>query len=173
MDTLVLSPGYQPMAQINWQRAISMWVTGRVEIVEEYDDRFIATVNKVFKMPAVIRFIGVVARRYHKKRSPKFTRSNVFLRDHGRCQYCSESLNKDTFTLDHVLPVSKGGTKSWDNIVSSCPQCNQRKRNRTPSEAGMKLLKQPFIPNVLPAFYDVCRFPKKWKDYIPIPNKIR
>jgi len=171
MDTLVLSSAYQPMTQISWQRAISMWAAGRVEIVEEYEDRFIATVNKIFKMPAVIRFVGAVLKRYHRGRGPKFTRSNVFLRDRGECQYCSKTLNRDTFTLDHVLPASKGGTKSWDNIVSSCPQCNQRKRNRTPSEAGMKLVKQPYMPSALPVFHDMYRLPKKWKNYIP--NKIR
>jgi len=171
MDTLVLSSAYQPMAQISWQRAISMWVAGRVEIVEEYEDRFVATVNKVFKMPAVIRFVGTVLKRYHKGKNPKFSRSNVFLRDRGRCQYCSKVLNKNTFTLDHVLPASKGGKRSWENIVSSCPPCNQRKRNRTPAEAGMKLIKQPSAPSVLPIFFDTYQFPNKWKNYIP--NKIR
>ena len=154
------------MAQVSWQRAMSMWWGGRVEIVEEYEDRFIHTVSRVFKVPAIVRFVGNVVCRWRRNTSLRFSRGNIFLRDNGKCQYCNVSLDQRTFTLDHILPASKGGRKTWENIVACCPSCNQRKRNRTPDEARMKLLRKPKVPKVLPFHIGKSGVPSLWHPYL-------
>ena len=166
MDTLVLSSAYQPMTQISWQKAISMWVSGKVEIIEEYKDRTIATVNKVYNMPSIVRFVGGVFKRYKHANKARFSRTNIDLRDRGRCQYCLNQLKMSEFTLDHVVPVSQGGKKEWANIVACCTTCNQKKRNRTPQQANMKLHKKPAVPKILPSRYDFISVPKIWRDYL-------
>lgn len=165
MDTLVLSTAYQPLAHVSWQQAMGMWASGRAEIIEEYDNRFVNTVNKNFKMPSVIRFIKNVFKRYNHK-NIKFSRRNVFLRDRGKCQYCTKSLSEANFTLDHVVPVSKGGKKEWENIVTCCSFCNQKKRNRGPDEAGMSLMRRPVRPKTIPLKAVIYKVPKVWRHYV-------
>ena len=79
-------------------------------------------------------------------RTPKFSRRNVFARDRDTCQYCGKKCRKEDLNLDHVIPKSRGGEMSWKNIVLSCIKCNDRKRDRTPQEAGMRLMREPFVP---------------------------
>ena len=166
MDTLVLSSAYQPMAQVRWQRAFTMLASGRVEVVEEYQDRVVKTVDRILKVPAIVRFVGGVIKRWDASTKIRFTRTNVFLRDKGKCQYCKITLNKMSFTLDHVIPASKGGKKSWDNIVASCGPCNQRKRNKRPEDVGMKLVSIPKAPKYLsPLRVEANIVPSVWKHY--------
>ena len=169
MDTLVLSSAYQPMTHVSWKQAISMWFAGRVEIVSVYEDRYIKTVDEVFNVPSIVRFVGNVIKRFRFNRTIKFSRDNVFIRDEGKCQYCSKQLNKQNFTLDHIIPVSQGGKKIWNNIVTCCKMCNQKKGSKTLKQTGMKLLKQPLIPKEIIVgrenkfSHDV---PDSWKDYL-------
>ncbi len=168
MDTLVLSTAYEPMGRISWKDAISMWVSGRVEIVEEYLDRFIGIIGGRLPMPAIVRFIGHVRKRYRMK--VKFSRSNVYLRDHGRCQYCGRPISKDDATYDHVIPRAQGGTTKWANIVIACFACNQKKAARTPRQAGMRLLRKPERPKSLPGMASAITYrpemPEVWKTYL-------
>ncbi len=169
MDTLVLSSAYQPMAHISWKRAISMWFTGKVEIISFYEDRFIRTVNEVFNVPSIVRFVGNVVKKFKYNRSVRFSRDNIFIRDLGKCQYCSKILSNKEFTLDHVIPASQGGKKNWLNIVACCHSCNQKKGSRTPKQAGMTLLKQPEIPKKIIADSKTefsPTVPEEWKDYL-------
>jgi 5-methylcytosine-specific restriction endonuclease McrA len=172
METLVLSSAYQPMTHIPWQKAISMWFAGRVEIVSVYEDKFIRTVDEVFQMPSIVRFVGNVFKRFKHTRGVKFNRENVFIRDEGSCQYCSKELSRENFTLDHVIPISQGGKKNWKNIVSCCKDCNQRKGNRTPKQASMQLLKTPVIPKklIVPARdnFRKSSIPSEWESYLAI-----
>ena len=121
MDTLVLSSAYQPMHHVKWQDAISMWFAGRVEIVSVYEDRYINTVDEIFNVPSIVRFIGNVLKRFKFNRVVKFSRENVFIRDDGECQYCSKNLTKQNFTLDHVIPVSQsrslGTVGGFNNLI--------------------------------------------------------
>jgi 5-methylcytosine-specific restriction endonuclease McrA len=169
MDTLVLSSAYQPMHHVRWQDAISMWFAGRVEIVSVYEDRFIKTVDDILNVPSIVRFIGNVLKRFQFNRVVKFSRDNVFLRDEGKCQYCSKQLTKQNFTLDHIVPVSQGGKKVWQNIVTCCIACNQRKGNKSVKQAGMKLQKNPIIPKELIIGREnifSTNTPEEWKDYL-------
>jgi len=145
--TLVLDQGYQPHRIVPWQRAVGMWFGGKVEVVEEYDDE-IASVSLVIRMPAVVRLLRRIRVQRH---GVKFSRFNVMLRDRFTCQYCLRSLPARELTCDHVLPKTRGGRSGWENIVTACRPCNERKGNRTPSEADMHLAVRPAAPRWLPA----------------------
>ena len=169
MDTLVLSSAYQPMSHVSWKRAISMWFAGRVEIISVYEDRFIKTVDEMFNVPSIVRFVDNVIKKFKYNKAIKFNRENVLIRDNGTCQYCSKKLTKKNFTLDHVIPVSKGGKKVWQNIVACCNSCNQRKGNKTLQQAKMRLKNQPKVPKQLIAGAEqkfLGKIPEAWKDYI-------
>jgi 5-methylcytosine-specific restriction endonuclease McrA len=169
MDTLVLSSAYQPMTHVSWKRAISLWFAGKVEIISVYENRFIRTVDEIFHVPSIVRFIGNVVKRFKFNRVIKFNRENVFLRDSGKCQYCAKNLQNSEYTLDHVIPASQGGKKEWQNIVACCKACNQKKSNRTPKQAGMALIKVPEIPKKLIVMAKNTmgpNCPDDWKDYL-------
>lgn len=146
MRTLVLDQGYQPHRIVSWQRAVIMLFDGKVEVVEEYDEA-IRSVSITIKIPAVVRMLRAVRGR---RRAIKFSRINVATRDDFRCQYCSNKFVLRRLTYDHVVPRSRGGRTTWENIVMACYPCNEAKRNRTPEQAGMQLRKQPVKPSWLP-----------------------
>lgn len=145
MQTLVLDRGYQPHRVVSWQRAVTMLFDGKVEVVEEYD-RDIRSVTLTIRMPAVVRLLRAVRGR----RSVKFSRINVAMRDGFRCQYCAERLPLRKLTYDHVVPRCQGGRTCWENIVMACRTCNHRKGRHSPAEAGMTLRKAPVKPTWLP-----------------------
>jgi 5-methylcytosine-specific restriction endonuclease McrA len=147
METLVLNPSYEPVARIPWQRAMMLLWQGKVEVVEEYDDRLIRSVTLEVRMPSVIRFLRGERR---KGRGLKFSRDNVYMRDSCRCQYCGRKVSRPEATYDHVVPRAQGGRTTWENIVIACVPCNQKKGGRTPVQAGMKLLSTPEKPRKLP-----------------------
>jgi len=168
MDTLVLNSAYMPVNRVNWRRAIQYVINGRAEVLEEYEDRFIHSDSTALQMPSVIRFLRRVAR--HVWQGVKFNRKNVWLRDGGKCRYCNCEVSLRKFTFDHVIPKSKGGTGVWTNIVVACLKCNQKKRNRTPKEAGMTLVGPVERPKSIPTV-DVLALwgddiPETWLDYL-------
>jgi len=169
MDTLVLNAAYQPVARVSWQRAFTLVFTGRAEVVETYADRVIRSAREVFPMPSIVRFVRMV--KAYFSRGVRFNRRNVYLRDKGRCQYCGHRVPSNAFNFEHVVPKAQGGRTTWANIVVSCHPCNQKKGNRTPEQAGMKLLSQPYRPKSLPgmgrtqlAWHE--GMPSTWKDYL-------
>jgi 5-methylcytosine-specific restriction endonuclease McrA len=144
MQTLVLDVSWAPVSRVPWEEAINWILEGLVEVVEEYEDQFVRSVNLSFKMPSVVRFVAAVGGR---RRKVKFNRSNVYQRDNGKCQYCGQKVKMKDFTYDHVTPRAQGGITSWENIVVACVPCNQKKGGRTPTQAKMSLLSQPRKPN--------------------------
>jgi 5-methylcytosine-specific restriction endonuclease McrA len=168
MDTLVLNAAYMPINRVPWQRAFTWIFTGRAEVVEEYEDRTVRSPSFEFKMPAIIRFLGKVVGLF--RRAVKFNRHNVYLRDKGRCAYCGNQIRKSDFTYDHVVPRSQGGKTVWNNVVIACLPCNQRKANRTPAQARMKLRVKPVRPKSLPGQTRLLRWevgmPETWRDYL-------
>lgn len=167
-QTLVLNMSYEPLKVVNWQRAITLLFQGKVEIVAEYADREIRSVRMSFKMPSVVRLLRMVRMR----RSPDvvpFTRMNIYVRDDFRCQYCANEFDAEDLTFDHVLPASRGGRRSWENIVAACVDCNKRKDSRTPEEAGMKLLRAPKRPKSSPLLrltIGMRNAPASWRDFL-------
>jgi len=164
--TLVLDQGYQPHRIVSWQRAVTMLFQEKVEVVEEYDETIYSGATFTMKMPAVIRLLRTVAR----KKAVRFSRMNVLTRDNWTCQYCGRRLTTRKLNYDHVTPRSQGGKTVWENIVTSCYPCNDRKRDRTPEKAGMQLKKRPVKPRTLPvvAFHIEASdsIPDAWRNFV-------
>ena len=132
-----------------------MCYTGRARVVMNYSDNF---------FPAVIVLNNYVKRGFS---SYACNRKNVVWRDRNICQYCGGRFPFRDLTMDHVIPKSRGGDKSWNNIVACCRRCNNRKGNQTPEEARMPLIRTPQIPrwtiHLLLRDKDV---PDEWEEFI-------
>jgi 5-methylcytosine-specific restriction endonuclease McrA len=186
--TLVLNQQYRPYKVLPWQDAVISMFKGTVEVITFYDEILacidpptltsfpglkvslrqvidVGSSHIEIKMPAVV----ITRRRVAvQKNGVKFSKINVCLRDHFRCQFCGEQMPMSHLNYDHVLPRSRGGKTTWTNIVAACYTCNERKGNRTPEEAGMPLLSIPTKPKVLPMNepYIGSNYPKEWGPYL-------
>jgi len=163
---LLLNSSYEPMKIVSWQKALVLWFQSKVEVVE-YHDIFARSVLHSFQVPSIIRLKSYVRPRSYG--AVRFCRENVYIRDNFTCQYCGERFSGKHLTLDHVIPASKRGPKSWTNVVAACRTCNQRKANRTPDGARMPLLKQPVIPAWLPTIeidFRPTAIPHAWLQYL-------
>jgi|TARA_B100000282_G_scaffold135365_1_gene96951 5-methylcytosine-specific restriction endonuclease McrA len=136
--SLKLDAAWQPLEIIGSYRAFNMCYSGRAKMVSGY-------MADGIKIPSVI-VLHTYVRKFPFKLS--CNRKNVFWRDNYHCQYCGGEFKINDLTMDHVNPKSKGGEKSWENIVTSCKCCNSKKRDRTPKEAKMPLIKKPYSPRV-------------------------
>lgn len=164
--TLVLNHSYEPLQVVTWQRAITLLWSGKVEVLEEHDEE-IHSISFSMKIPSVIKMLFPVKLR--RKIPVKFTRLNIFTRDGFKCQYCGNKFESEDLTFDHVKPVSQGGVKSWDNIVTACVPCNSKKEGRTPEQAKMKLIRKPKQPawaQVVTVTVGLRTVPKTWRDYL-------
>lgn len=141
-STLLLTPWMAPHKIIPWQTAVVMSFLGKVEVLEEYDD-VVTSPSVTLRTPAVVRLKRAAS---GARRPVKFSRANVFARDGFACQYCGTRKAPRELNYDHVVPRVQGGKTVWENIVTSCYDCNGRKRGRTPEQAGMKLLRLPVRP---------------------------
>jgi 5-methylcytosine-specific restriction endonuclease McrA len=152
---------------ISWQRAMLLWMSEKVDVLDHHGLE-VHSVSESFPVPSVIR-----VRQYIRPRRDRvkfsFSRSHIFLRDNHCCQYCKKQLPAKLLTLDHVIPIMRGGPGSWENLVTSCQACNQAKGSRTPEEAGMPLMRRPaklpinFLPDILLLRKQV---PESWKMYL-------
>ncbi len=166
---LVLNASFEPLHIVTWQRAIQLLFQGKVEVVEESEQE-VRTVRLTIKVPAVLRLLSYVPLA-RKKHLVRFSRINIFLRDQHVCQYCGDLFARNQLTLDHVIPIVQGGRKSWENIVTACKPCNQRKGGRTPHQAGMQLIRKPRQPLWLPTAnlqLGLSRTPDRWKIYLKL-----
>jgi 5-methylcytosine-specific restriction endonuclease McrA len=165
--TLLLNTSYEPLRVVSWQRAITLLTKGKVEVVA-FHDREIRGVTISFRLPSVLRLLTHVriARRFQQV---PFSRANIYLRDNYSCQYCSRRLPTTDLTFDHVIPVSRGGRKDWENIVTCCIDCNRLKGGRTPEEASISLYRRPRRPTFLPSVrisIGISEVPESWRDYL-------
>jgi 5-methylcytosine-specific restriction endonuclease McrA len=154
---------YYPLSLWPWQTAIKAVFLDRVDIVASYD-REVHSPSFDMKIPSVI------ALRQYVKHSefPAFTRFNVFLRDQFECQYCGDPRD---LTFDHIIPRSKGGRTTWENIVTACSPCNLTKGGRMPNQAKMHPRSRPHQPSVIELRENGRRFPpnylhESWTDYL-------
>jgi 5-methylcytosine-specific restriction endonuclease McrA len=136
MPVLVLNASYEPVNITRARRALVLLIKGAA-VIEEAHDRF---VHVGLQLPCVIRL-----RQYRRlpSRIQTLSRKNILIRDSYMCQYCGERLLSSESELEHVIPRAQGGASTWENLVAACRDCNARKADRTPAEAGMKLLRQP------------------------------
>jgi 5-methylcytosine-specific restriction endonuclease McrA len=166
-QTLLLNATYEPLRVVHWQKAITLWCQGKVEIVAVYD-REVRSVSFSIKLPSVIRLLRRIRMRRAAEYVP-FSRANIYARDEHVCQYCGESFSSSDLTFDHVLPVAQSGRKDWENIVTCCVNCNRRKGGRTPEQAGMRLIRRPRRPDKAPAAritFGLRNAPESWRDYV-------
>jgi len=166
-NVLVLNRLWQAINVCTVERAFTLLYSGHAEVVIEDEGDFqtfdfhewrefsrghhgedvVHTVSFNIRVPRVILLL-FFDRLPHKE--VKFTRHNIFERDHNMCQYCGKRFDRRELNLDHVIPRDRGGTTTWENIVCACISCNTRKANRTPTEAGMHLIKKPKRPKWRP-----------------------
>lgn len=140
MNILVLNADYQPLNITTFRRGFNLVYKGKAEVVEYDKELDVVTETTYHKRPLVIRLIRYV---YIKFKKVPLSRTNVYRRDGHKCAYCA---SVDNLTLDHIIPKSRGGQNSWENLVTCCKRCNSIKDDRTPKEANMKLLVKPYKP---------------------------
>tara|TARA_Y100001938_G_C8079288_1_gene428069 strand:- start:1238 stop:1738 length:501 start_codon:yes stop_codon:yes gene_type:complete len=160
---LVLDASFRPIKQVSWKKAITLYLQEKIEIIKEYEDEWIHSPSKKFKVPAVIRLINFI---FKLPWGVKLTRTNLFIRDQGACQYCYKKLNKSRFTIDHVIPRSKGGKTSWENLVCSCSRCNTHKGDKSLAECGYKLKTPPVKPRTHFFMFMHGETPAAWEDFL-------
>ncbi len=186
-DVLLLNADYSPVRVVDWRRAVSLLLDEKVQLVAGYEGRQIRSPSATLPWPAV-----VTLRQYARHRGKVcFSRQNVLARDGWACQYCGESPRSRSgrplpslLTMDHVVPRarSEGGqvvlpwsgrpvpVTSWENIVTACRPCNQRKAAKLPEEAKMVLRTRPRRPTPwegVRLLFSRVAIPEEWKDYLP------
>jgi 5-methylcytosine-specific restriction endonuclease McrA len=159
---LVLNATYEPINVCTVRRAVVLLLKEKAEVVEHGELR-LRSATQTMQRPVVIRLVTYVRipRDTHRR---KITRRAVFARDGWTCQYCG---SRSALTVDHVIPKSKGGASSWDNIVASCAPCNRRKGDLLPRQVGMRLNKEPRTPHST-VFIHVSSptIPSAWLQYL-------
>lgn len=166
---LVLNADYRPLSYYPlslwcWQDVVKAVFLDRVDVIAEYDFN-IHSPSFTMRLPSVIALRDYV----RQDRWPAFTRFNVFLRDGFQCTYCGDK--ESDLTFDHVIPRSKGGLTSWENIVAACSPCNLRKGGRMPKDAGMHPARRPIRPTNFQLQETGRKFPPNhlhdtWLDYL-------
>lgn len=142
-QTLLLNSDYNPisilpLSVVSWEHAVKLYFLDRVTILETYPDRVIRSEHLTMEIPSVC----VTKDYFNFKKTVKFSRANVFLRDLYQCQYCAETFDKKELTLDHMIPRASGGKTTWENSVTACKPCNFKKGSKL-----WKPLRQPFKPD--------------------------
>lgn len=160
-QVLVLNQDYQPLGICSVRKSILLLWLEKAELLHKHNEKRVYTVSASFDYPTVIRLLDYV-------RLPQLnivvTRKNIIKRDGYKCQYCGR---KESLTIDHVIPKSRGGTDQWDNLVTCCSTCNVTKGNHTPREANMPLMSKPHKPNHLMYLRaQVIHIMDDWKPYL-------
>jgi 5-methylcytosine-specific restriction endonuclease McrA len=177
---LVLNRFFQAVQVTSVRRALTLLYKGQVRAVGAdyvtYDfsnwqdipvqpaDFYIATPRRNILVPHVVQLL-----RFDKvpRQEVKFSRGNIYLRDHNRCQYCGRKFLSSELSLDHIVPISRGGKSTWENVVCACLPCNVKKGNRLPHECGMMLTREPLRPRWHPLHRLQGRhFPEVWKNFL-------
>lgn len=141
-QVLVLNASYEPLSLVSVRRAVVLLLREKAELLEA-TQQMVCSVHRAIPVPLVIRLVRYV--RLPQRRVPP-TRTAVMLRDTFTCQYCGAAPGRKDLTVDHVIPRSRGGKHDWNNLVTACKRCNQKKGSHTPDEAQMRLLRKPFEP---------------------------
>jgi 5-methylcytosine-specific restriction endonuclease McrA len=139
VDVLVINADLGPLHRVSLRHAVRMLVRKVAEVHEAHPDRVIG----VYPIPTVVRLVRYVVTRWRYSSGPAWSRPGVLLRDRRVCGYCGGHAT----TVDHILPRSRGGKNTWSNTIAACGGCNQRKGDRTPAEAGMRLRFEATAPS--------------------------
>ena len=148
LDALALNVAGIPMDIISWKKAVTLWALGRAEILATHDNHFIHSPRISIAAPSVVQCIDARSMPRNFTHVLPFTRRNLYARDGGSCVYCGQHVSFSNFTIDHVHPRSLGGKTTWENAVTACMSCNNRKGNRRPRPGELKMSHQPFVPRL-------------------------
>ena len=165
---LALNASYEPLTMVPMRRALRLVIDGKAEIVEADHDRVVRSERLSMPRPAVIRLTKFihVPRRFRRQ----VTNTFLFARDHYECQYCGRHLTelkmRESLTRDHLIPISRGGSNDWTNVVTACNSCNTRKGNRLPEEIGMHPHTHPVEPHFVHLSWAVRRLTPIQSKYI-------
>ncbi|GAC1656354.1 MAG: HNH endonuclease [Gemmatimonadaceae bacterium] len=165
---LALNASFEPLTMVPLRRALRLVIDGKAEIVEADADRLVHSERLTLPRPAVIRLTKFihVPRRFRRQ----VTNTFLFARDRYCCQYCGRSQAelkpRESLTRDHLIPLSRGGTNDWTNVVAACSACNTRKGNRLPAELGMHPLSPPVEPHFVHLSWAVRRLTPTQARYI-------
>jgi 5-methylcytosine-specific restriction endonuclease McrA len=165
---LALNASYEPLTMVPVRRALRLVIDGKAEIVESDGGRLVRSATVAVPRPAVIRLVRFVhvPRRFRRQ----VTNTFLFARDDYRCQYCgragSQLRHRECLTRDHLVPLSRGGTNAWTNVVTACSACNTRKGNHLPGECGMQPLRPPAEPHFVHLTWAVRRLTPVQARYI-------
>ncbi|MEE2845762.1 MAG: HNH endonuclease [Gemmatimonadota bacterium] len=168
MGCLALNASFEPLTIIPARRAVRLVLDGKAEILEKDGTRRFRSETRIVPCPAVIRLVRYVhvPRRFRRQ----VTNTFLFARDDYSCQYCGkhkkELRGRQFLTRDHIVPLSRGGDNTWENVVTSCSPCNNRKGDRLPREVGLKLLNEPGQPNYVHLVWVVRRVTGAQAKYI-------
>lgn len=181
---LVLNRSYFPVHVTSVRRAFSLLYQGIAKAVDaqyrtfDYEswsalstsvhDETIGLIGRAIRVPRVILLVS-----YDRvpRRRVRFSRFNVFARDKNTCQYCGRRFVRNELNLDHVVPRSRNGESTWENIVCSCFVCNRIKGGRRPEEAGMRLIKKPVQPEWTPFMLETFSL-RRYQDWVPFLNEV-
>lgn len=174
LDTgvLVLNRFFQAVQVTSVRRAFSLLFKGYVKAVDEdyltysfSDWKDLPPEGEVVRTPRYSLRVPRVVQLVFYEKAPhfrvRFSRKNIFIRDQNHCQYCGQRFDSKDLSIDHVVPISRGGKHSWQNVVCACINCNKIKGNKTPAEAGMQLIRKPRRPG----WIHFSRFTRKSEEY--------
>jgi 5-methylcytosine-specific restriction endonuclease McrA len=168
MGCLTLNASFEPLTILPVERALRLVIDRKAEILEIDDARLFRSERRELPCPVVIRLVRFVhvPRRFRRQ----VTNTFLFARDGYRCQYCGRHRaalrSREFLTRDHVEPISSGGDNSWENVVTACSTCNNRKANHSLSVSGMRLLSVPVEPNHVELVWAVRRITDVQAKYI-------
>lgn len=179
---LVLNRSFYPVHVTSVRRAFCLLYNGIASVVDPHyrlfdfkswselslseSDEVIGTVGRAIRVP---RVIVILTFDRFPRRGVRFNRYNIFTRDRDTCQYCGLKFRRSELSLDHVIPISRGGESTWGNVVCSCVGCNKRKGGKLPSEVHMNLRKKPVKPNWTPE-YSISFRSIIYREWLPFLN---
>ncbi len=160
-NVLVLNQDYQPLSVCSIQRSMKLLFLEKAELLHDDPKRILRTTRKNYSYPSVIRLRSYIRVPYTRL---VLSRRNIMRRDDFTCQYCNK---KTKLTIDHVIPKSRGGTDTWENLTTACERCNVKKGSFTPKEANMVLKTKPYRPIAFTFFRDINGgVQEPWKPYL-------
>ena len=166
MRTLVLNAGYEPLAVVSFKRALVLVLNQKATILAGAKEAVVRSASSEFELPTVILLQRYV--RIPNARKIPVSRRGVLRRDNFKCGYCLKSAN----TIDHVLPKSRGGQDTWENLVACCLKCNNAKSDKTPAEMGWELKFTPKMPTgVIWTVRGAEKEQPEWGEFLSLQRK--
>lgn len=163
-SALVLNASFEPLSVVSAQRATCLVLAQKADVLED-DGRLLRSEMLSLRCPSVIRLRYMVKVPYVRRAA--LSRRAIFARDDHECQYCGQLAD----SIDHVVPRSKGGPHTWENVAAACRPCNLSKRDRTPDEAGMRLARPCHAPRATAwVVVSVRGIPDTWRAYLPLAS---